>query len=229
MNGEKGEEKKMRDKNRKSMRSMRRAGKTGKPGKKGYLLCVGAAAALLLGGCAMPQTGDEPLPTDDEGNLQVGSRLTVAPPGNGLELLESNSALSSRGMYYATWAAGDPEPYENSDGENVDLYDLQLYLLAEETGSPEEGEDAADTWMDDARENYDVQTEETQSCNGQDYTVLTYDCIDPDTPYDRGVSAFTVSGDSAVCIELTCVEAFQEDLGEIMTEFLECCTYSEQQ
>lgn len=197
----------------------------GRSAKK-YVCCLAVAAVLLAGGCAAPQIEEEVPETDAEGNLSVGTVLTVAKPDDRLELLESNSALAAQGMYYATWVAGESEPYENSDGETVDLYDAQLYLLLEDADdTAKAGEDMED-WLEQARDNYEVSQEEQISCGGQDYTAITYTCRDPDSPYDRGVSAFAAVGDCAVCIELTCVEDYEDDLRDLLTGFLECCTYS---
>lgn len=197
----------------------------GRSAKK-YICCLMTAAVFLVGGCAAPQIEEEVPETDAEGNLSVGTVLTVSKPDDRLKLLESKTALAAQGMYYATWVAGYPEPYENSDGESVDLYDAQLYLLLEEAGSAGKAAEDMETWLEDARDNYEVSQEEQISCNGQDYTMITYTCKDPDSPYDRGVSAFGTAGENAVCIELTCVEDYEDDLRDMLTGFLECCTYS---
>lgn len=190
------------------------------------LFCVFIIMISLLSGCAGPDIEPEPVTVDESGALEVGTVLTVRNTDERLKLLDNKTALAADGLYYATWGIGDSEPYENSDGETVDLYDAQLYLLLSETKDQEEAQKSMDTWLDAARTNYNVSAEEEITGGGQTYTMLTYTCKSPDTPYARGVSAFAVSDDSAVCIELTCVEGFQEDLRNILTDFLDCCSYS---
>lgn len=180
----------------------------------------------LLSGCSAPDIEPESAAVDESGALEVGTSLTVRKTDDRLKLLDNKTALAADGLYYATWGIGGSEPYENSDGETVDLYDAQLYLLLGETKDQEEAQGDMDTWLDAARANYDVSAEEKVTGGGLDYTMLTYTCKSSDTPYSRGVSAFAVSGDSAVCIELTCVDAFQDDLRNILTDFLDCCSYS---
>ena len=134
-------------------------------------------------------------------------------------------ALTADGLYYAAWTMGDAKDYENSDGKTVDLYDAQLYLLLGEFPEETEAECNRDKWLDAARTNYEVLDEEEISCNGQTYTLLAYNCISDENPYARGMSAFGVYLDNAVCIELTCQESFDEDLRTILTGFLNNCTY----
>ena len=69
----------------------------GRPAKK-YVCCLAVAAVLLTGGCAAPQIEEEVPETDAEGNLAVGTVLTVAKPDERLKLLESNTALAAHGM-----------------------------------------------------------------------------------------------------------------------------------
>lgn len=57
--------------------------------------------------------------------------------------------------------------------------------------------------------------------------MLTYTFPGENHPYARGVSAFGIYGNSAICIELTCQEDFAGDLQAILTNFLENCTYHE--
>ena len=75
------------------------------------------------------------------------------------------------------------------------------------------------------RANYEVTAEETISCNGQSYTLLTYHFTSEENPYSHGVSAFGVFENSAICVELTCQESYGEDLHEMLTGFLEGFDY----
>ena len=108
----------------------------------------------------------------------------------------------------------------------VNLYDAQLYLLLEEFANDEKAQENMDAWLDRGRSNYQVSTEEEIVYNGQTYLVLTYTFQNENNPYARGVSAFAVRDNLAVCAELTCQEDFTEDLKTILTDFLENCTYN---
>lgn len=165
-------------------------------------------------------------PTAENGTVLIGHTLEVRNNDERLTLLDNKDALAADGLYYAAWTAGNCEPYENKDGDTVDLYDAQLYLLLGEAKSREAAQHDMDTWLAAAKENYDVQKEDTVSCGGNAYTLLTYQCKSADTPYDRGVSAFYTDQNIAVCIELTCRAAYTEDLYLMLTDFLNNCSYS---
>lgn len=185
---------------------------------------------LLLSGCSS-SSGTAAGETDGQGGqevpVKIGPVLEVEAPEQ-LTLLENKDMLAADGLYYAAWGTGDSVPYENSDGDTIDLYDAQLYLLAGESSSPESAEKDCRIWLASAEDNYDILETDTVTCGGQDYTLITYDCISRDTPYDRGVSAFGVCGSNAVCAELTCVEKYEEDLTTLLKEFLNGCQYSQQ-
>ena len=80
--------------------------------------------------------------------------------------LDNKDALAADGLYYAAWSCGNAKPYENKDGDTVDLYDAQLYLLLGEAKSTENAQHDKNTWLAAAEENYDVQQKEEISCNG---------------------------------------------------------------
>jgi len=63
-------------------------------------------------------------------------------------------------------------------------------------------------------------------CNGQEYTVLAYDCGSETNPYERGVSAFGVYRSFVVVAELTCTEDYTGDEQALLAEFLNGCHYS---
>lgn len=192
--------------------------------RKFFLLAVGTA--LLLTGCAAsaPKTAADGQ-TWSEDWVMVGNRLGIEAP-EGLSLLGNKDILAAEGLYYATWTKGDSVPYENDDGDTVDLYDAQIYLLAGESRSAEKAQDNMETWLAAAKGNYDVTSEKTVTCNGQEYTLLTYTITKEDSPYERGVSALGCCNTEAVCVELTCVKSFEEDLEPILTGFLEGCHYA---
>lgn len=189
-----------------------------------YILCV----TLLLTGCSplSGQSKETQVSTwSNSGYVTIGGTLTVQKGDSELILRDNMDALTADGLYYATWTAGDAKDYENSDGETVDLYDAQLYLLLGQSQEAAEAERNRDKWLDAARTNYEILDEEQISCNGQAYTLLTYNCVSKDNPYARGVSAFGVHDENAVCAELTCQENFDEDLRSILIDFLNNCTY----
>ena len=78
----------------------------------------------------------------------LGSVLGVEEPENDFTLQENYSVLTGEDIYYAAWVTGEPDAYTNEDGEDVEVYGAQIYLLAEgcadgaharqnqETGSP---------------------------------------------------------------------------------------------
>ncbi len=191
--------------------------------------CLLLSCVLLSGCSAFSRTaGREPDKQSGEaGPVKIGSVLEADAPEQ-LTLLDNKDTLAADGLYYATWTAGDSVPYENSDGETIDLYDAQLYLLVSESTDAEAAEKDCRVWLASARDNYDIQETEAITCGGQDYTLIIYDCISEDTPYERGVSAFGVCGANTVCAELTCVEDYKGDLTALLKEFLDSCRYSPQ-
>lgn len=174
-------------------------------------------------GCSFSSASKEQ--TAEDGAVLIGHTLEVRNIDHRLTLLDNKDALAADGLYYAAWTAGNCEPYKNKDGDTVDLYDAQLYLLLGEAKSKEDAQHDMDTWLAAAKENYQVQKEDTVSCGGNAYTLLTYQCKSADTPYDRGVSAFYTAQNTAVCIELTCRAGYTEDLYLMLTDFLNNCSY----
>lgn len=162
----------------------------------------------------------------DSGFLKAGHHLTIQNADNQLSLLDSKDVLSANGLYYITWTIGDSQPYENSDGDTVDLYDAQLYLCLGEYKSDEEAVKNKTKWLEAGKGNYQVLAEEEIVRGGQTYSLITYNCISEENPYARGISAFGVYESTAVCLELTCQENFDQDLRPILLSFLDNCSYS---
>lgn len=185
-----------------------------------FFICL---ISLLTGCSSAPQTAADGQSWQDDW-LKIGTSVGVDTPEQ-LSLLENKEALAADGLYYAAWVAGSSVPYENNDGDVIDLYDAQLYFLTNETASGETAAASCNAWLSAAKENYEVQTEDTVTLNGQPYTLLTYTCTGEDNPYERGVSAFGVSGSTAVCAEFTCLEGYAEDLETILTKFLNGCHF----
>ncbi len=124
----------------------------------------------------------------------LGTVLGVEAPGNGLTLLNNDTALAGDDTYYASWVAGEPTDYTNAEGKAVDLYPAQVYLLlygcADESAA---GEAYAD-WMAREEETYSVRERKSAAHNGIDYELLLYDVASDANPYSRGVSAFALYG-----------------------------------
>ncbi len=190
------------------------------------LLFALAIMPLFLSGCSLlPKKSPDSL-KHPNGPIRVGDFLEIKAP-KGLTLLDNKDTLSAEGLYYASWTDGSRDSFEKSDGDAIDFYDAQLYLLAGEGTDHASAEKNYQTWLAAAEGNYDVQTKEMIACNGQDYTFLSYDCANKDNPYSRGVSAFCVSDHLAVCAELTCKKDYEKDLKELLTDFLNGCHYLE--
>lgn len=190
-----------------------------------YAACILCITAILSG-CAVLTSGSENDTTVITKDVQIGGSLTVRNADTRLKLLSNLDTLSADGLYYASWAVGNSEPYENSDGDTVDLYDAQLYLLLGEFKSSDTAQQNMDNWFTAGQTNYNITAEENVTCNGQSYTVVTYNFDNEENPYERGVSAFGVHQNLAVCVELTCRENYQEDLYEMLIDFLNGCTYN---
>lgn len=180
---------------------------------------------LTVTGCSFTVLEKEPI--KNMAFLKVGSHFEVNNTNESLILYDYKDTLANDGLYYASWRIGDAVPYENSDGDTVDLYNAQLYLLLGEFSSVEKAQQNMDAWLERGKSNYEISSEEEILCNEQTYQMITYTFSGENNPYARGVSAFGVYKNNAVCVELTCQEDFSEDLTAILTEFLENCTYRE--
>lgn len=193
------------------------------------LFCI-IFASLMLTGCAVISSAlsnEETENTwDESGYVAVGDILTVQNADNRLSLLDNKDALASDGLFYCAWTIGSSEPYENSEGDTVDLYDAQLYLLLGAFVNGEKAQTNMDDWLATAKMNYEIVSEEEITCNGQGYTLITYNFINESNPYVRGASAFGVSDSNAVCVELACRENFEDDPATILTDFLNNCSYN---
>ena len=181
--------------------------------------------ALLLPGCSALSPNLEKKPVENKSHLLVGHSLEVENTDSRFVLVDDNSALAADGLYYVSWGMGDPTPYENSDGNTADLYDASLYLLLGESKDAASAQKNVATWLNAAKENYEVLEEQETVYNGQAYTVLTYRCASENNPYDRGISAFAATGGISLCVEVTCLEDFPEDLEGILSNLLGHCSF----
>ena len=175
---------------------------------KRNLLCIVALAlaAVLCTGCGVK---DEDLKSDPlvnpDGTAPVGKTLVAPAPPEGFTLLDNKDILAANGLYYASWVNGEPQPYENSEGKTVDLYDAQLTLVVQENKTGEKAASAVSGW--------------------QEYTVIQFAYQDESNPYAFGVAAFGQKGTSAIEWELSCQESYTGDALAVLTEFLNGCTY----
>ena len=189
-------------------------------------LFFGFFITLILTGCSVFPEEETENTWESSGYAAIGHYLTIKNSGSGLSLLDNIDVLSADGLYYATFTMGTSEPYENSDGDTVDLYDAQLYLVLGEYSNSTNAQNNMNKWLTAAKENYQILQEEEINAGGQSYSLITYRFTNETNPYDRGISAFGIHENNAVCIELTCRENFEDDLRTIMMDFLNNCTYN---
>ena len=162
----------------------------------------------------------------DESWVMLGSALGVEEPGNGLVLLDNNTALAADDTFLATWASGDPIPYVNADGDDAEIYEAQVYLLLMGCKDHENAAKNVESWIARTGETYAVTDTRAELCNGQEYTLLIYECSSDANPYGRGASAFAVFENYAVSVELNCLEEYPGDEAAILAAFLSGCHYS---
>ncbi len=155
--------------------------------------------------------------------ITLGYTLGVETPGHGLTLRDDKAVQD---MYYAAWSIGEAQPSTNADGQETTLYDAQLVLLLEEAKTAESAQASVDEWLDLAADHYAVTGTEQRTYNGQNFTVLSYTFSSDTSPFARGVSAFTVFDHWAISAEFACLDDFDGDPGEILTDFLSHCHYA---
>ena len=116
--------------------------------RNGLFVLVLALAAVLCTGCGVK---DEDLKSDPlvnaDGTAPVGSTLVAPAPQDDFVLLDNKDILSANGLYYASWVNGDAQPYENSEGKTVDLYDAQLTLVVQENKTEDKAASAVEGWQ----------------------------------------------------------------------------------
>lgn len=190
-----------------------------------YMLA--GALCLMLTGCAGPLPPEQAADGQEwnEDWVTIGQVVGVDTP-EVLEVCENNEALARYGMYYATWSMGEAVPFVNEDGEDAELYDAQVYLLLRGGKSAEEAENTLRQWQELAQQQYQVEGEETQTHNGQEYSVITFTYGSETNPYSRGVSAYSVYRNYAVNVELACQEDADLSPEELLEQFLDNCHYA---
>ena len=155
--------------------------------------------------------------------VMVGEKIGVEDPGHDFTLRDVKGAKK---MYFTAWSIGDAQPHTGADGEEIDVYDAQLVFLLVESGSAESAQATVDEWLALAGETYAVTGTAQQTCNGQEFTLLSYTFASENSAYARGASAFTVYGGCAVSAEFACQDDFDTDPSEMLTDFLEHCHYA---
>ena len=191
-----------------------------------YAAALLMTGLLMLSGCGQyPEQAADGTPWDPNWTM-LGSVLGAEEPGNGFSLLDNYSVLTGEDIYYAAWSAGETTDYTNEDGEDVQVYDAQIYLLAAGYADEAQAQQNQEEWIARQQETYTVTDSWSETRNGQEYTLLAYECGSETNPYHRGVSAFTVYGTYAVSAELACRESFTGQEREILLQFLDGCHYS---
>lgn len=150
----------------------------------------------------------------------------IEAPGGGLTLLTNNSVLAGEDTYYASWTAGEPSPYTNADGNEVDLYPAQLYVLLYGCADQAAAESACAGFLAREQQTYTVHSQRTEEHNAQRYTVLDYTGGSAGNPYGRGSSAFAVRGNYVLVAELLAQDSFDGDVSRMLSAFLDGVHYS---
>ena len=192
--------------------------------KKAVALTMVCAMLAGLTGCSkkLPaKAADGTVWSEDW--VMVGEKIGVEDPGHGFTLRDVKGAKK---MYFTAWSIGDAQPHVNDQGEESDVYDAQLVFLLSDAGSDEAAQASVDELLTLAGETYAVTDTTQQTCNGQEFTVLTYTFASDASSYARGVSAFTVYNGCAVSAEFACQDAFEEDAQEMLSDCLAHCHYA---
>lgn len=191
-----------------------------------WILAVCALLLLAGAGCAPVPTVTQDGEAWSEDWVTVGTTLGIEAPGNGFTLLDNKDALAAANLFYAAWTAGGKTDYINQEGETVDLYEAQLYLLLSDCKDEASAQGSVEEWMGMQTESYSITETKTVTCAGQPFTLLIYDGTGADNPYQFGVSAFGVYQNHAINAELTCQDTFQGDALELLTQFLDGIHYA---
>ena len=159
----------------------------------------------------------------DDAWIMLGSKIGAEAPGAGFTLRDVKGAKK---MTFTAWSVGEARPHTNAQGEESNVYDAQLVVLVVEAGAEEAAQANVDEWLSLAGETYSVTDTAQQTCNGQEFTVLTYTFVSDASAYARGASAFTVCNGCAVSAEFACQDSYEGDPAEILTGFLEGFHYA---
>lgn len=194
--------------------------------RKALFVITAALAVVLCTGCSVKDENLKSVPLlNEDGTTPIGNTLTAPAPPDDFVLLDNKDVLSPNGLYYASWVNGEAQPYENSDGETVDLYNAQLTLVVQENKTADHAAAAVSGWEDLAQQNYLISDTQTLTAAGQEYTVIAFDYQSGSNPYATGVAAFAQHGTSAIEWELSCQAGYSGDALAVLTDFLNGCTY----
>ena len=184
------------------------------------------AVALIIPSFSRVPARDDAGQNWDKSWEMMGTVMGVEDPGNGFTLLNNDTALAGNDTFYASWVAGEARDYTNADGNRVDLYPAQIYLLLYGCGDAEQAEEAKAEWMAREEASYQVRERREETWAGQTFSLLIYDCGSDTNPYSRGVSAFGLFGNYVIIAELTCTADFEGDEQALLRHFLEGCHYA---
>ena len=191
--------------------------------KKLLLILLSIVLLLSLTACGKYPDQDLTGAKWDKSWEMLGTVLGVEELGNGFKLSQNTSILTGDDTYYATWTTGEPKKWVNEDGDEVDLYPAQIYLMLYGCRDKEAAKDAFNDFKAREEEKYTVKDTVTETHSGQEYTILIYDCGSKTNPYNRGVSAFGIYENYVVNAELTCTEDYKGNESEILADFLDVC------
>ena len=173
---------------------------------------------MLMAGCS-GQPRKDSHPDWDKTWFRAGEKL-ASEGTEGFVLNESNDALSPAGLYYAAWTSGEGRNITNPQGQQAVVYEAQIYLLLEETGSASKAGADIDKWMKREAESYETDDEKAVNVNGQSFRILPLLSAKSENPFDHGMAAFGVIGSDAVTVELLCTADYDGDPETVLMRFL---------
>ena len=171
-------------------------------------------ACLLLAGCGSP----DPHPEWDK--LARADNLLAAETPQGFSLNESKGALSLNGVYYFTWTLGSGTTITNAEGEDAQVYDCQIYLLAAQCADLAAAEKSVSEWIGLEQKHYSAGEERTITAPSGAFQCLTLQPQKGNSPFTAGAAAFLARKDAAISVEIFAANDFTGDLSEILAEFL---------
>ena len=194
--------------------------------KKRCLSLLLLAALLTLASCGH----QDKHPEWPEEWTRAGDHFAVETP-EGYYLLEYNPTFAANGIWYMTWAIGQPGEEHlvlKEDGEaESTYYDAEVYLITSEYKTENDAEANIADWIGREANNYEMGGELALSSGGQSFRVFPLLTAKPDNPYSHGAAAFAVRGNLAFSVEVLCVEDFDGDPQEILELFLNGIHYGE--
>ena len=141
-----------------------------------------------------------------------------------LDFAEQNDALSLNGIDYAKWTYGEPEKYLGEEGEEVDLYSAEAYVLLREFSNEADASSAVEEWKALEAQSYDMSGGENALYGEQKFEVFTL-LPESESPYVGGIAAFAKRGGFAFSVELMFTEKFDGNADEMLKGFLESFHY----